>query len=164
MLFYTTYYNCGKLYFTRGPVGSFSILWGLTLCLLSSLDLVLSCLEGIKDVNHNYFTNKFHVSHHFGDCSREGPSNTRKRLGDIKRDLKKPTWNCVWSSHSSFCFYAHQVKVTFILRSRLTITQIWNIRNRSLSKSVWKIQAFDRLNYGLQRSKWFENKKILEYR
>ena len=29
------------------------------------------------------------TSHHFGDCRREGPSNTRNRLGDIKRHLKK---------------------------------------------------------------------------
>ena len=28
------------------------------------------------------------TSHHFGDCRREGTSNTRKRLGDIKRGLE----------------------------------------------------------------------------
>ena len=28
------------------------------------------------------------TSHHFGNCRREGPSNTRKRLGDNKRGLE----------------------------------------------------------------------------
>ena len=78
------------------------------------------------------------TSHHFGDYRRQGPSNTRNRLGDIKRDLKKTNMKLCFILPLFLLLLCATGESNFYLTdaSLLRKFHIWNIRNRSLSKNV----------------------------
>ena len=78
------------------------------------------------------------TSHHFGDCRRQGPSNTRNRLGDIKRDLKKTNMKLCFILPLFLLLLCATGESNFYLTdaSLLRKFHIWNIRNRSLCKNV----------------------------
>ena len=78
------------------------------------------------------------TSHHFGDCRREGPSNTRNRLGDIKRDLQKTNMKLCFILPLFLLLLCATGESNFYLTdaSLLRKFHIWNIRNRSLCKNV----------------------------
>ena len=78
------------------------------------------------------------TSHHFGDCRRQGPSNTRNRLGDIKRDLKKTNMKLCFILPLFLLLLCATGESNFYLTdaSLLRKFHIWNIRNRFLSKNV----------------------------